>query len=292
MRKTVKTEPLTQKNKTGKYAVPSRSMSANPPSATIASILKQNKAFSAWLRSRKDGNPEVFITLVEDIPPSDRDELAKLTRLIIHAQDELVKRIAQIEKENEHLKSLLLTDDLTGLYNKRFFSIQLEAEMARTRRTGLSCTLAMMDLDNFKVLNDALGHDAGDRFLVQMAGRIRENLRPTDFACRYGGDEFAVIMPASSLHDSIGIAKRIQTSMAKLTAVLPDAIRERLTCSFGLATYQNLPPMNAETFFKQADMELYYAKNEGKNRISSGRVSRTDITAISAEEKAALSQLL
>ncbi|MCG6534245.1 MAG: diguanylate cyclase [Syntrophales bacterium LBB04] len=99
-------------------------------------------------------------------------------------------------------------------------------------------------------------------------------------------------MPASSLYDSIGVAKRIQLSMAKLTAALPDVIREGLTCSFGLATYQNLPPMNAETFFKEADAELYNAKKEGKNRISYGRVSKPDMTAISAEEKAALAQPL
>lgn len=262
----------------------------NHSSPTITSILAQNEAYCAWLRSRRTTNPEVFIALTEDIQPSDRDELRKFTRLVINDKDSLIKRIAEIGKENEHLKSLLLIDDLTGLYNKRFFCTQLEVEMARTRRTGQSFTLMMMDLDNFKVLNDTLGHDAGDRFLVQMGDMIRMNLRPTDFACRFGGDEYALIMPASELDDSISVAKRIKVSMAKLMATLPNPVKKKVSCSFGLATYEYQFPLNAEVLFKQADMELYKAKNEGKNRISYSQRRRMAMSAVSSEEKEALSQ--
>lgn len=257
---------------------------------TIAHILEKHKAYSAWLRSRKDANPEVFIALIEDIPSSDRDKLTKLSPLVITAQDELIKRIAQIGKENSHLKSLLMTDDLTGLYNKRFFYIQLEAEMARTRRTGHPCTLAMMDLDNFKMVNDRLGHDEGDRFLVQMGGMIKDNLRPTDFACRFGGDEFSFVMPASNLIDSIVVAKRIQISIAKLTAMLPVDVGKHISTSFGLATYEPLSRLSADAFFMQADRELYNAKKSGKDRISCGPVRPTELTSISEDEKNALSQ--
>lgn len=206
------------------------------------------------------------------------------------SQDELHKRIEEIERENNYLKSLLLTDELTGLYNKRFFYVQLEVETARTRRTGQPCTLMMMDVDNFKLINDTFGHDAGDRFLVQLSGGIRKNIRPTDFACRFGGDEFSIIMPASNLRDSVSIAKRIQRSATELASTLHANIAEHLSSSFGLATYEPHSPLSVDNFFKQADLELYEAKKAGKNQISCGRVKGTEMAAVSAEEKAALSK--
>jgi diguanylate cyclase (GGDEF)-like protein len=175
-----------------------------------------------------------------------------------------MERLAALERENRQLKSLSLSDDLTGLYNKRFFTIQLEIEMARAQRTGQPCCLTMIDFDNFKEINDRLGHDEGDRFLIQMGGLIREKLRPTDFVCRYGGDEFAVIMPATSLLDGIGIARRLQEFTAHFTWKM--AIR--VSASFGMAAFEPSNPLNAEEFFKQADSELYRAKKAGKNCIS------------------------
>ena len=288
----IKNDYMTTKKKAQRSPVPAKNVSTTSLPNTIAHILGQHEAYSLWLCSRKNSNPDVFIALVDDLPASDRNELAKITRLVIKARDDLVKRIAEIEREKEHLESLLLTDDLTNLYNKRFFSIQLEVEMDRTRRTGHPCTLMMMDLDNFKILNDTLGHDAGDRFIFQMGELIRKSLRPTDFACRFGGDEFAVIMPASSPIDSIRVANRIQISMGKLVATLPAEISEHLSASFGLATYEILSPISADDFFKQADTELYNAKKEGKNRISCGPFTGADSTAVSVKEKAALSQPL
>ena len=99
-----------------------------------------------------------------------------------NSHDQFVKQIEEIKKENDHLKSLLLTDELTGLANKRFFYIQLEVETARSRRSGQPCTLIMMNIDNFKSLNETFGRDAGDRLLINLGGIIWENIRPADFA--------------------------------------------------------------------------------------------------------------
>jgi diguanylate cyclase (GGDEF)-like protein len=213
-----------------------------------------------------------------------------MKKLLTTAEHELRKRIRALQRENRHLKSLLLIDELTGLYNKRFFYIQLEVEAARTRRTGQPCTLMIMDVDNFKLVNDTYGHDAGDRFLMHMAEIIKKDLRPTDFACRFGGDEFSIIMPVSNLSNSFSIAKRIQRSVAKLSSKLCADMEEPLTTSFGLATYEENSTMSIDTFFKQADLELYEAKKAGKNQISFGRVMGT--AAISKEEKAALAKLM
>jgi diguanylate cyclase (GGDEF)-like protein len=227
-------------------------------------ILGENCTLKAWLRDGKGCRTEAFVILAQGLSAKDREFLAGTADLVVDPAEDLLERLAALERENRQLKSLSLSDDLTGLYNKRFFTIQLEIEMARAQRTGQPCCLMMIDFDNFKEINDRLGHDEGDRFLIQMGGLIREKLRPTDFVCRYGGDEFAVIMPATALLDGIGIARRLQEFTAHFTWKM--AIR--VSASFGMAAFEPSNPLNAEEFFKQADSELYRAKKAGKNCIS------------------------
>jgi diguanylate cyclase (GGDEF)-like protein len=230
----------------------------------LLDVLVETRALKAWLRAGKGSQTEAFVILAQGLSAKDREFLFGTADVVVDPAEDLVGRLAALERENRQLKSLSLSDDLTGLYNKRFFSIQLEIEMARAQRTGQSCCLLMIDFDNFKEINDRLGHDEGDRFLIQMGGLIREKLRPTDFVCRYGGDEFAVIMPATSLLDGIGIAKRLQ----EFTAHFTWKMALRVSASFGIAAFEPSNPLNAEEFFKQADNELYKAKKAGKNRIS------------------------
>jgi len=230
----------------------------------LLDVLVETRALKAWLRAGKGSQTEAFVILAQGLSAKDREFLSGTADVVVDPAEDLVGRLAALERENRQLKSLSLSDDLTGLYNKRFFSIQLEIEMARAQRTGQSCCLLMIDFDNFKEINDRLGHDEGDRFLIQMGGLIREKLRPTDFVCRFGGDEFAVIMPATSLLDGIGIAKRLQ----EFTAHFTWKMALRVSASFGMAAFEPSNPLNAEEFFKQADNELYKAKKAGKNRIS------------------------
>jgi diguanylate cyclase (GGDEF)-like protein len=230
----------------------------------LLDILAETRTLKVWLRAGNGSPTEAFVILARGLSAKDRKFLSATADFVIDPAEDLMGRLAALERENRQLKSLSLSDDLTGLYNKRFFSIQLEIEMARAQRTGQPCCLMMIDFDNFKEINDRLGHDEGDRFLIQMGGLIREKLRPTDFICRYGGDEFAVIMPATSLLDGIGIAKRLQ----EFTAHFTWKMALRVSASLGLAAFEPSNPLNAEEFFKQADNELYKAKKAGKNRIS------------------------
>jgi len=200
----------------------------------------------------------------------------------------MMKRIEELEEENDRLKSLLLIDELTGLYNKRFFYLQLEVETARTRRTGQTCTLIAMDLDNFKTVNDTLGHHAGDQLIAEFAGILGQNIRPTDFACRFGGDEFFIIMPASGIAESLSVSRRIQDSL-KSPDFNPYTVQgKRISVSIGLSSYAPFDNMSVEAFFRQADENLLYAKKSGKNNIFHDIDAKMWDTAVNNAERKAL----
>jgi diguanylate cyclase (GGDEF)-like protein len=209
-----------------------------------------------------------------------------------YSREDLLRKIEDLNRENLRLKSLLLTDELTGLYNKRFFSLQLEVETARTRRTGQPCVLLMMDLDDFKSLNDTFGHDVGDKVLSHMGSVLWRNIRPTDFACRFGGDEFAIIMPTSQIIDGIRVAKRIQRSLAYPESRDYPEIGRRLSGSIGLAVYEPFSSLSVDDFFKQADTKMYEAKKTGKNNIFCDHFRTMEKSAVSETEREALSKVV
>jgi predicted signal transduction protein with EAL and GGDEF domain len=120
----------------------------------ILDVLKKDNVISAWLDSDENRDPELFVLLADKLPQSERDALTDVAHVVISKKDNLAARISTLERENQHLRSLSLTDGLTGLYNYRFFAKQLKIEMARTKRTGQPCSLIMIDLDDFKLLND------------------------------------------------------------------------------------------------------------------------------------------
>ncbi len=231
--------------------------------SNLAHILKTHGTISACLNLRTNRKPEAFILLADDLSDSERDALLQATDTVVDIDGDLIRTLAEVEKENKHLRSLSLTDELTRLYNYRFFTIQLEIEIARTQRTGHSCSLMMIDLDNFKLLNDTYGHVAGNNFLVEVARTIGQKLRPIDILCRYGGDEFAVIMPATGLFDAMRIGQRLRESMSRI----PWKMDEAVSASIGLAEYQPDSTQEASEFVNMADRALYEAKKNGKNRI-------------------------
>ena len=239
----------------------SSSNTQNPPN--IAHVLKHHSTMPGWLNLKTGGQPEAFILLADDLSDSEKDALLQVTCITLDIHGDLIKRLAEVERENKHLRSLSLTDALTDLYNYRFFYKQLEIEMARTRRTGHSCSLMMIDLDNFKLLNDTWGHVEGNNFLVEVATAIGQKVRPTDILCRYGGDEFTVIMPATGLFDATRIGQRVRECMSRIPWKLDRAV----SASIGLAEYQPDSKQEASEFINMADRALYKAKKTGKNRI-------------------------
>ena len=152
-------------------------------------------------------------------------------------------------------------DALTGLHNRRYFHETLAREVARASRYGRQLSLVVLDLDDFKSINDRIGHLAGDGVLAEAAERVRDVVRSADVACRVGGDEFAIILPESGIADAENLYRRLQAALAKR----PVGQVGRLAVSAGVA--ELLPTDDAVAFFERADEALYAAKGSGKGTV-------------------------
>ncbi len=152
-------------------------------------------------------------------------------------------------------------DALTGLHNRRYFHETLAREVARAHRYDRKLALIIFDLDDFKAINDRIGHLSGDGVLAEAAERVREVVRSADIACRVGGDEFAVILPESKLRDADQLYARLQ----KAVSARPVGQAGPLTISAGVAELQ--PDDDAIAFFQRADHALYGAKEAGKGQV-------------------------
>jgi diguanylate cyclase (GGDEF)-like protein len=156
-------------------------------------------------------------------------------------------------------------DALTGLHNRRYFHETLAREVARAHRYDRRLSLIVFDVDDFKAVNDRLGHLGGDAVLAEVAERVRMVVRSADVACRIGGDEFAVTMPESAVVDAEQLSERLQAAVASR----PVGQAGRLEISAGVAELRQED--DASSFFERADEALYRAKEEGKGRVVTAR---------------------
>jgi len=164
-----------------------------------------------------------------------------------------------------------ITDGLTGLYNRPFFDASLRRELKRARRYGLAFSLVMLDLDDFKLVNDSHGHVVGDEALTRLADVIRASVREIDVACRYGGEEFALILPETSRTGAYIVSERIRVDAKETFDRKPlgsdPSASISMSVSGGIAIYPT-DSNSAEGLLRMADKALYRSKHEGKNRIT------------------------
>ena len=179
--------------------------------------------------------------------------------------DDLEHAHAEMEKANTHLEELAATDGLTGLCNWRHFTEVLQKERQRARRQETSLALAMIDVDHFKAINYTCGHAFGDRVLVEIAGVLRTEARETDTVARHGGDEFAILMPDTSVEAAVQAAERIRQHIAD-HAVSADGHAIRVTISLGISGIPAGAAEAVEELVRLADEALYVAKQAGRNR--------------------------
>jgi diguanylate cyclase (GGDEF)-like protein len=156
-------------------------------------------------------------------------------------------------------------DPLTGVRSRRSMMTELARERERSIRTGNAVHVGLCDIDNFKAVNDAHGHLAGDAVLVAVAGRLISNLRPYDSVYRYGGDEFLLAFTEIDGEQAIGIAERLQAAIGTITVRMDDRTALSVTASFGLSALDREAAI--ETTIRRADEALYRAKGEGRNRV-------------------------
>lgn len=167
----------------------------------------------------------------------------------------------------EALKEQALKDGLTGLWNRRAIAAMLENEVCRALRDRFPIALVMIDLDYFKSINDTYGHLTGDEVLREVAGRLIGEMRPYDFAGRYGGEEFLVVMPSCSPHNGIRRAEDFRRAVAQRPVPTPAGPLD-VTCSLGVALYDYA--MSPEDLIHRADEALYRAKRMGRNCVCAG----------------------
>lgn len=178
----------------------------------------------------------------------------------------VLEEALRLKKECQRLKELTQTDPLTGSFNRRQLMASLDREMERTRRTGLPACLIMIDLDHFKRLNDTCGHQFGDAVLRRVACLIKDNVRKLDIPCRYGGDEFAVVLPGTRLPQAVRLAERLKAKLAQAW-VDPQGQNGQLTASFGVDTFTSREELTPEAFLQRADHWLFLAKARGGNSV-------------------------
>jgi diguanylate cyclase (GGDEF)-like protein len=184
------------------------------------------------------------------------DEVRELEELALRAGPAI-----ENAKRFREARQLADLDALTGLHNRRFFHETLAREVARAHRYNRQLALIVLDLDDFKAINDRIGHLAGDAVIAESAERVRDVVRSADIACRVGGDEFAVIMPESILADADQLYRRLQAAVS----ARPIGQAGRLSFSAGVAELK--PEDDPTTFFERSDEALYRAKERGKAQV-------------------------
>src|SRR5579875_1346575 len=175
---------------------------------------------------------------------------------------------AKLSLELEHMAS---TDPLTRVYNRRVFLQWCESEQARSRRSGVPFSLLMLDFDHFKRINDTFGHHVGDRVLCSAVERIQDSVRGIDVLCRWGGEEFTVLLPNASEQATCLVAERIRQNIRGMKSADPQFASEefaqlQLSASIGTATYLGEED-NVQLMLQRADAALYEAKGAGRNRV-------------------------
>jgi len=166
----------------------------------------------------------------------------------------------------EVLRAQSIRDPLTGLFNRRYMEESLERELSRATRKKQPLSVAMLDVDHFKHFNDSFGHDAGDTLLCEIARVFRTTLRAEDIICRYGGEEFAMILPDAPLPSIQGRIEQLREKVRDTIAQHRGQPLDRVTVSIGIATYPE-HGTTSETLLRAADAALYQAKAQGRDRV-------------------------
>jgi len=201
---------------------------------------------------------------------------------------EWLDEVDNLRNQIDILSELVSTDALTGLFNFRHFKTVLQAEMDRSKRSGIPTSLVMVDVDHFKAINDTYGHEAGNLALRSLADILSNEVRTTDIVCRYGGEEFAMIFPETHLNLAVKVADRIRKQISSEPIAIDDG-EIKLTVSMGASVYMKFSVLDVNDFVASVDKYLYEAKQSGRNCICHIDYSELrSVTEVGVDERAML----
>ena len=197
--------------------------------------------------------------------------------------------ISDLRKAVDSLTEMVRTDSLTGLFNFRFFTETIALEMERTRRGTQPLSMIFLDIDHFKKFNDQWGHEQGNSALVHIAALIKLAVRKLDYPCRYGGEEFVILLPNTDLRQAVNVAERLCEIIAATPLEVAGQDPITITASLGVDQFTSVNSETSEAFIHRVDAWLYKAKDKGRNRVSCPALTtNARIESVSAEEKNAL----
>ena len=233
----------------------------------------QTRAFCTWEEHPRvfdfksirplTGHSALMFQNITLIPLAGLDGQVAQVCLQIFDVTEIATRKIELEAANLSLKQLSRIDKLTGIYNRGYWEEQLEQEFNRCKRTSVSASLLMFDIDHFKQFNDHHGHVAGDNILRAVATQLKRLQRATDLPGRYGGEEFAIILPDTRADAALYVAERLRRKIAELrTEWHGESLR--VTASIGVSEFDNTMPTH-QSWIDHCDAALYEAKNKGRN---------------------------
>lgn len=194
--------------------------------------------------------------------PVERNELAARVRTQIRRQ----RYATELRQSVSNTMALAVTDDMTGLYNRRYFDRHLGVMLGKAQSQERDMALMILDIDHFKSVNDTYGHDIGDAVLREFAARLKRNIRGVDLACRFGGEEFVVLMPDTDYVQAELVAERVRQSISERVFEVNAGRPLAVTVSAGV-TLNETASDTPESLIKRADVALYRAKREGRNRV-------------------------
>lgn len=194
--------------------------------------------------------------------PIERNELKARVRTQIRRH----RYAMELRESVNHSIALAVTDDLTGLYNRRYFDRHLNVLLGKAQSQDRNLAVMILDIDHFKSVNDSFGHDAGDAVLREFSARVKRNIRGVDLACRFGGEEFVVLMPDTDVLNAELVAQRVRQSIAEKPFEINGKRPLSVTVSVGVS-FNESQADTPESLIKRADVALYRAKREGRNRV-------------------------
>lgn len=208
-----------------------------------------------------------------DYVPKDKVSDKSLCRIIMNTLEKArLKR--EMKDAQRKIAEMAIRDELTGLYNRRYFIGSLERELSRAKRYGTDLVLCMADLDHFKRINDTYGHPAGDMVLTEIGRMLKQCIRQSDLVCRYGGEEFAVILPNTDAEKARVVSERFRKRVGEHDFKHKSS-HFGITVSIGIALYNNEVDKSPMEFVEMADRDLYQAKEAGRNMVVVGTYGMT-----------------